>query len=620
MARLPRRRYLLIPFLYVTVILGLLALALFGRGFAQSIGEARLSGRYAALPLFGSREVRSLTLSYNGLSLRFSRRLPLLIGTQEQAGARAEVRGLRAVQLYSAGADVIFENDTRLRIAASPDGSLSLSLAAREGQTGPPPASLVVPFRVRGTARRVEGAPVLSWERRGASFILTLPAGSRFDEASRTIALSRGSAAGGQEMRLTRAAGSTQSPYASWLSDEASRVSADDLQKALTRFTDAAYRAWSGARLAAGANAWKMPDGTEVFDERIAAALLAESVLRGTYQRLRPVMAEALAQQMRAGPAPSLTLSSSAYVGSLREYTRRVSAGGQAEVERVRGLLSRSDPSLLETARLVPTLLDHGPFALVPEVVAFAGSRDPKGLGLPGALGLLETLLDYSSLVERTEASLRLCGNLIEARLLPSIRKTDSGIFLGSGTPNAVDVRLSIRCGSLLARAGAEMDMQLMGAIGRGLLVSALAMADETAALPARLTLDAARIASKEGSLLPEELYALLPLPDSPRAREIPLYGSLGPGAWIWTAAQAVSVEGTAKTAAIALSFPVGLQHYAVVQGIAPFTELRLHGIPWRTAVDYAQYSDGWLYDGQTTTLYLKLTGRVGKEEILITY
>jgi hypothetical protein len=616
MAKPPRRRYLLIPVLYVGVILALLALALFGRGFSFSVGDARLSGRYAPLPLFGSRQASEVTVSYNGLSLRFSRRIPLRAGAPEQAAALAVSRGLRAVERYAAGADIVFEGDARLRLTAA-DGSLTLALLVprKEGEG----IQLRIPYRLRGTLKRTEKASLLSWERGGGSFLLTLPPGSRVDPGAGLIALAAGTAASPPELRFSRVAGATQSPYASWLSEEASRVGPGELEQALSRYSDAAYRGWSETRLAAGGSLWRMPDGREAFDERIGDGLLAESVARGTYQRLRVVYAEALAGALRAGSSSSIRLSASVYVGNLREYTRRLAAGESAEVERIRGLLARSDASLLETPTLVPYILDHGPFSLVPELYAFAAARSVSALGLPTSIGLLEVLLDYWSLVEKTDAGTRKCSDVIEGKLLPLVRKTEKGIFLEAGAPGRIDVRQSIRCGSLFVRAGTSMGKPLIAAVGRGLLASSLGLAGEAGLLPAFLGLTSTRISSQEGSLAPEEVYAFLPL-ELPVPREIPLYNPLGPGCWIWTAAERVSVESSSLGAKISLTFPVGLPHYLVIQGIKPFSSLQMHGIAWRPAPDYAQYSDGWIYDGQTQTLYLKLTHRVEKEEILLAY
>ncbi len=613
MSRSPRSRYRLIPFLYAAVVLGLFALALFGRGFSRPVGEARVSGRYTPLPLLGRTEVRSAALSYNGLGLRFSRGLPLCA---QRGDGNGQELALRSVLVTPAGADFVFGTDTRLTLAVADDGSLSLALAPRPGQPAFA-ATLEVPFRLSAPARQAEGTAGLSWTRRGSTFLLSLPAGSRLQTDTGTLLLALGPSAG-QGLRLARAAQTARGPSLAWLSGEAERVTAGDLSAALAGFADAAWAAWSGPRLAPGG--WRAPDGTVAFDGRIATALLAESVGRGAYQKLRSLISEAGAAELRAGTAPLARLTFSAYVGGVREYVRRAAAAAPAEAGRVRELLSRSDPSLLEAEGLVVSLLDHGPADLVTGIAAFAAGRDPGELSPAAVLGALETLLDYALHVERSDGTVQACRALVNARLLPAIRRTGSGIFLQTAAQDTVDVRLSLRCGALLARAGSEMDLPLAAAAGRSLLASALSLQGEGAVLPARLALAGDRVASREGALPPEAVYALLPIAGQPLAREVPLASQLAPGSWILTAAQEVSVEKTDGGAKIALRFPVGLPHYAAVKGIGPFTEVRMHGIPWRPAPDYAQYSDGYFYDAPARTLYLKLTGRVETEEIIVTW
>jgi hypothetical protein len=68
------------------------------------------------------------------------------------------------------------------------------------------------------------------------------------------------------------------------------------------------------------------------------------------------------------------------------------------------------------------------------------------------------------------------------------------------------------------------------------------------------------------------------------------------------------------------MRFPAGMPHYAMLQGIAPFSSMTLHGIAWRSDPEYAQYSDGWMYDPVKKTVYLKLTGRQEIEEISFVY
>ena len=60
----------------------------------------------------------------------------------------------------------------------------------------------------------------------------------------------------------------------------------------------------------------------------------------------------------------------------------------------------------------------------------------------------------------------------------------------------------------------------------------------------------------------------------------------------------------------------MGIPFHAIIRGIAPFTLLKLHGIPWHSDPSYFKYSDGWTYDPKTRTLALKITGRADQETI----
>jgi hypothetical protein len=168
-------------------------------------------------------------------------------------------------------------------------------------------------------------------------------------------------------------------------------------------------------------------------------------------------------------------------------------------------------------------------------------------------------------------------------------------------------------------RAGAEMNLPVLGSIGRSLAVSAMGLRDDSGFLPAAVGLSLDRVVSKDGALAPEDVYA-----DIAQGRylpkETPLYKSLGPECWIWTAAKVDGVEATQTTLRLSLSFPVGLPHYILIQGVKQFDKIALHEISWRPDPDYSRYGDGYLYEAQSRTLYIKLTGRKEKEEILIDY
>jgi hypothetical protein len=45
-----------------------------------------------------------------------------------------------------------------------------------------------------------------------------------------------------------------------------------------------------------------------------------------------------------------------------------------------------------------------------------------------------------------------------------------------------------------------------------------------------------------------------------------------------------------------------------------------MHGIPWKSDPEYFSYTDGWAYDEETQTLYVKITHRLETEELVLNY
>jgi hypothetical protein len=606
-------RSLLIPGVYGGVVLLVFLLALFARGFSEGVGDARIAGRYAPFPLFRSRTLQSLTLSWNGMALRFSRSMsPALEGYQ-----RTE-----------AGTDIVLGGNVRLRVTPGNDfgGSLVLTPVTPSGWNGG--ATLLIPFNVSGLVKDTGAGSALSWERNGRTCSLVLPAGARVDAASRLLILSLNGAAGDVSFRMAgmplptarvRAGPSTGVSPSPRLPDETAMPSPEQMQAAVARFVDAAYAGWTGTRFYAADALWKMPDGSARFSEDIGVGLLAESIARGTWERLLPVWSEALATEQRRAAERQLTFQTSPYVGNPRDFVRALQARAATDIDRASGLLSRRDPTIFAAPGIVALLADHGSPAQLQSALELMTSGNVAGSDTDLTIGVLEALVEYAQVMGSSDAVARATREVIDRQILPAMRTTDAGIFLQSDKAGQADVMDSVRCGSLLLRAGTALEYTRATAIGRGLIVASLGLAGETGFLPARITLSSGRVSAREGGLAPESLYALLPL-DRRVPKEIPLSRQVGPGSWIWTSAKLVSVDGTEEETRLVMAYPAGIPHHIALQGIRSIAQIHLHGIPWRTDPLYAKYSDGWAYDHATETLYIKLTGRGDQEEIDIRY
>ncbi len=601
----PRRPPILKLAVYGGAVVLLLLAALFARGFSRDVGDGRVAGRFSLFPLLGSHAPEELTLTWNGLALHFARSMtPALKGVESEAGST----------------DLVFDGGTRLRLTPGTDigGSITLSPVSSAAASASPP--LVVPYSVTGLVRDPRSGSDLSWRRAGRTFLFTLPRGARTDPARGTVTLPLSDPAWTAVLHVEGVSAAAQTTTrgetvpSSRLPAESAMPNEDKLQAGLAGYADAAYKGWSESRYSSSASQWQLADGSWGLSEDLGVGLLAESISRGTWQKMFPLWANALALHQKESPSLALDSSTSAYVGGVRDFAEGLQAGSAARIDQVRAALERSDNSLLRTRGLVPLLANHGTPDLVTNAGKFLAGRTVAGLDVLTAAGWVEALLDYNALVRRDDSLVVLLKEAVNRKLIPAVRATDAGVFLDTGAGRS-DVQSSIFCGALLVRAGTFIDSSLAKAVGRGLLASCVSLADEKGFLPSGLVLAGRRITAREGTLAPETIYPLLPLGRF-LPRETSLTGQLGPGAWLWTSARVVSASGSAAGSSFTFAFPAGIPFHLIIQGVQPFELLKLHGIPWHADPSYFKYSDGWNYDAKARTLSMKVTGRSEQETI----
>jgi hypothetical protein len=409
-----------------------------------------------------------------------------------------------------------------------------------------------------------------------------------------------------------------ESPRARPLPDEATLPSEDGLEASLAAYTKAAYLGWSESRYLAADAQWRLGDGTAGFSEEIGVGLLAESIARGTWPQIFPFWSNALSAQLHQSPQSDLSFITSAYVGGEREFAKAQQVRSAQGLLQATALLARSDSQLLLIPNIVTLVADHASPALLQETGMFLASQSPSKLEMSAAVGLVEALLEYSQLVGPQEEVLRHLKEAIDGRIIPSVLTTNAGVFLDSGSGKS-DVKTGIVCGTLLVRSGSLLNSPLASAVGRGLIASGLALADEKGMLPATIGFNQGRISSRDGLLAPESIYTILPL-----ARYVPretsLAAQLGPEAWFWGSARLESAIADASGASFIFSYPASVPYHIVLKGVRPFTQLKLHGIAWHADPSYFKYSDGWAYDADSKTLFMKVTGRAEREQILIAW
>jgi len=602
------RRYLFGSLVYAGAALLLLCLAVLAGSFSQTMGDARISGRFSPFPLFNRSQLEALTVSWNGLSLSFS---------------RASDPGLIRMQAAGGAEDIVFADNERLRLSPA-EGAGPALLLSRVQDGGSEGNALRIPFRISGILRPDAEAGAISWTQGAGLFQLSLPPNAAVDYETRLITLPA-AAGSAEEIRFVslspqtthEASPAVSRPQAPRLPEEKSLPTPDQLAASLSRWSDAAYLGWSSARYSQAGGTWKMPDGKQVFSESIGTGLLAEALARGSFPAAVQEWNDALTNQLTAAGAAQLSFANCVYAGRVKDFAA-ASAGG-AELERIKGLAAKGDSSLAATPGVLLFALDRGGPALARSVLSAMRSLDQSKLPESQLLTVLESFEDYAQYEGDDAGAPNDARTLITDRLLPSLTASSDGAVFLSDSDGAVDVKQSLRCGSLLVRAGALLSSTQLAGLGRALIVSALSFSEDNGFLPATLSVSSGRAAPQAGTIAPESVYALLPL-GRYLPHGVPLFQVMGPACWVWTAASLVSAVQADGEIRLVFAYPAGVPQHLVFQGVRPFKQLRLHGIPWHSDPSYAKYSDGWDYNVATGTLSMKITGKQDKEEVDFTF
>ncbi len=593
--------YGLIPLLYIAVIFALLYAQFAARErFAQDVGGLSFSGLRTKGSLFSRPGIDELSLKYDLVEITFSGRKPLLLRTGSGEELRPSIRSCTALPQ---GVQVQFDRDIRMRFILEGAQADRVRVEPDLPDLGVPISSLSFSLQIRsGKAESVPGIPLLNVSRR---LFISLPYDSVFDAVAQRITVRNRPEAMG--LVLERAGSGEEDPYLHWLNRDGDLGDEARYRAETSTWLEHAYGWWKGRAMTPGEEPSRV--------EALGAVFLSEALKRGEYPALRVPFYQFLLRLKQTDPRLQVPLLTTPYLGALDQYYQQLQGSIPRRLEGITAQIRRADAAVLRTPDLVRFILDHGPFALTEEVIRLADGVDIERAPMPVLLSLGDTYLDVSMLIGPTGNVLPRLTAVVEKRLLPSLRRTGQGVYLAEN--GTVDVRQNVAAGRILMEAGEITRRPALATIGQNLVLSCLRFADARGVLPARLTLGADRAGSPQGRVLPEDVYERIARPQY-LPREVPLYGQLGPGTWIWTVSPAVGADFGPSSSRFTFSFPVGATHYVLLQGIRPFQTLQLHGTPWKTDPGYYRYSDGWVYDGATQTLFLKLTHRLETEELLI--
>ena len=607
-----RGAFVLIPVVYAGVILLLLFLQFSdGQRFYESTDGLTLEGRMTATVERESSTISFVRVSYRGMAFEFDDEssLRLTDGNNE-----SRILAPRSYVGTDTGFRIRFDENATLSFdLASSDGQ-ELRVRPELGEALSPASSISLPVTTIGGAAlqrtTLPGIYPVRFESR--TYHLAPPPQSELDTERGLLRIPADSDT--RTVRYLQADAEQQNVFATWFSDDELWIPAGEYETTVGAFIDDAYIGWSNTRLNDGSGTWDMRSGSPTFSELILTATLAEAWQRDEYTPVFTDMRRAADQH-----PDQVSLLSAPFLGNLDDIREQYLEADERRAERLLELARNRDPELFRTPDLAKFAMDRGSEELYRAVLAAVENIDVLETNMAQAIGMLRNyyLADFPT--EESRDAFSRFASIIETRLLPNLyRAEDEGFFLRSG-PGRVEVFQSVVAGRILQAAGTERQDRRLVSVGRQLVSSSLALADEDGFLPAVLYVGAEGLEGVEGAIGPERVYGLLSNNPAYPA-QISLAEEVGPGTWIWAVADFTEIDIASDQHRFVVEYPRNRTHYIIMQGFPPFSGMVLFGQQWRTDPSFESYIKGRHYERGSQTLMIKYTDNSVRGEIILEY
>ena len=511
--------------------------------------------------------ISRLNILINGLELKFSSRLPLLMITED--GIKRNL----ILQEMSRDEDSLllnFKYDTSIRISSDPLSNNS-TIEFTVPKTLPPVKELRLhaasldPFQL---SRDDEGRYMLSdgtstfflnmdqnFSIGGRGKILSV---SMTDRTSSVLALEDEAPGLGRTVR-------------EWLAEK-DTISEREYNDFIKLYRADAYKGWK-TRFNKNLGDWSFPGSESAFSEMALVHQIGEVLNQKEYTLL-------MGDLLKAGERHKDQLSwfSAPFTGDI------VNKGAP---------LLRGDPEQLLAGAVSLSLEGN------PELSPFKEILELESILING------DQMDYDA--------------WIEENLFPLITWLEEGLFLFHPENPVSDSLLNLQAADLLIQAGNRTESSRLIQIGRKLMMSLLAKRDEVGFLPETISFSRERASQGSGFIPPETVLNLFRTPSySPRI--IDISEQTGENIWLYTAAASVQVKSDNTAMDVNINYPKGQIHHIIIKGVKPFDRIQLHGIRWKSDPHFQRYSDGWVYDSVNRALYIKIRQRSEKETVRILY
>ncbi len=336
----------------------------------------------------------------------------------------------------------------------------------------------------------------------------------------------------------------------------------------------------------------------KVLTENVIAAYVAEMAATGRYEKAIATVPDSFKKGNKR------TYITAPYFNTLVQMNPSLVMAGENMQSMVSNAVSQRLLDVFAVSNLADYMMRESTSASVQALVALPANFPEFQPTVSQATGIIKTYLQLakagSPFADSLSAVSKLCLDSIEKSC-----KQNGNLIILTEKNSAVNFLQTIETGQVLVRYGEYSDAEAYVNVGKILVASAF---DQTPALDLRAV---------------AELYPIF-VDNNPNYPHTQLLGRYhGESVWAWTAATVLtySEDAAGTKATITIDFPQGSSHYFIMNGIRPFTEIEIYGVPFRTDPRFESYnSSGYVYNERTHTLMIKSRQKAQVETIRLSF
>ncbi|MGP1415635.1 MAG: hypothetical protein ACTTJ6_06895 [Treponema sp.] len=351
-------------------------------------------------------------------------------------------------------------------------------------------------------------------------------------------------------------------------------------------------------------------------NEKTLVSLISENAKRGLFNKTiedYPILLL---------PKNKRSFLSSLYYGGLIENYKIKMIEDEEEIKTISSKLDNKDYSLFEHSPLIPFLANRGEYNLINDILDFVETIDEKNMTSLQLANILQLSIDYKNIYGdegNIEASTKKC----EKALLERLFAIDDMLYIYT-RENTIDSLATFNISKILINYGDVFGNELVKGTGYLLFNSLYSFTQDPSFFPSSFTIKQDEN-KKEGLMANDALiigadvlYTVFFPENTWYTHELSLIHGENRSIFALTCAKDIRIKKHSDNMMVFdFTLQKGNTHYAILQGIEKFNDIKIHDIHFRTDPHFETYdSSGYVYNQETKTLYLKLKHRQDIETV----